>query len=66
MKDINVKRTYLYCLSIFLTHEIFRHIWYIITPDSRQSKTLILSMNVDQNSFDTDFSIVICHQSGDK
>ena len=49
-----------------LPHEIFRHIWYIITPGSRQSKTLILSTNVDQNSLEKELSFVICHQSGDK
>ena len=35
------------------------------TPDRRQSKTLILSTNVDQKSLETEFSIVICRQSAD-
>ena len=35
------------------------------TPDRRQSKTLVLSTNVDQKSLVTKFSIAIC-QSGDK
>ena len=34
------------------------------TPDTRISKTLILSMNVDQNWSETEFSIAICRQSG--
>ena len=37
-----------------------------ITPDRRQSKTLILSMNVDQKPLETEFLIAICRQSGDK
>ena len=32
----------------------------IITPDRRQSKTLIISRNVDQQSLETEFSNVIC------
>ena len=35
-----------------------------ITPDRRQSKTL--STITDQKSLETEFSIVICRQSGDK
>ena len=31
-----------------------------VTPGRRQPKTLILSTNVDQNSIETEFSIVIC------
>ena len=37
---------------------------YFITPGRRQSKTLILSTNVDQKSIETDFSIVICRPIG--
>ena len=36
------------------------------TPGRRQSKTPILSRNVDQKSMETVFSIAICHQCGDK
>ena len=35
--------------------------WGMLTLDRRQSKTLILSKNVDQNSLETEFSI--CHLS---
>ena len=37
-----------------------------ITPDMRRSKMLILSINVDQKSLETYFSIAICHPTGDK
>ena len=37
-----------------------------LTPGWRQSKTLILSAIVDQKSIETEFSIVICRQLGDK
>ena len=39
-----------------------------LTPDRRQSKTLILSTNVhvDQKSLETEFSIVICRRNADK
>ena len=33
-----------------------------LTPGRRQSKTSILSMNVDKNSLETEFSIAICRQ----
>ena len=36
------------------------------TPGRRQSKTLILSTNVDQKSLGTEFSIAICRPTGDK
>ena len=36
------------------------------TPGRRQSKTSILSMNVDQKSIETVFSIAICCHTGDK
>ena len=38
----------------------------IITPDRQQSKTLILSTNVDQKLLETEFLIDICHPIGDK
>ena len=38
----------------------------VTTPDRRQSKTLILSTNVGQNSLETEFSIAICRPTGDK
>ena len=36
------------------------------TPGRRQSKTPILSRNIDQNSIETVFSIVIFRSTGDK
>ena len=39
---------------------------YIFLPGRRQSKTSILSTNVDQNSFETEFLIAICRPTGDK
>ena len=36
-----------------------------LTPGRRQSKTLILSTNVDQKSLATEFTIAICRQTGD-
>ena len=36
------------------------------TPDRGQSKTLILSMKVDQKSLETEFLIAICRPTGDK
>ena len=38
----------------------------IITSSRWQSKTLILSTNVDQKSLETEFSIPICRPAGDK
>ena len=38
----------------------------MFTPGRRQSKTLILSTNVDQKSLETEFSIAICRPTGDK
>ena len=38
----------------------------MITSDRRQSKTLILSTNEDQNLLETEFLIAICRQTGDK
>ena len=37
-----------------------------LTPDRRQSKTLILSTNVDQNLLETEFLIAICRPTGNK
>ena len=37
-----------------------------ITLDRRQSKTLILSMNLDKISLESEFSIAISHPTGDK
>ena len=37
-----------------------------ITTGRRQSKTSILSMNIDKKSLETEFSIAICHPTGDK
>ena len=36
------------------------------TPDRRQLKTFILSMNVDHKILETEFSIAICRLNGDK
>ena len=38
----------------------------IYTPGRRQSKTPILSRNVDKKSIETVFSIAICRHTGDK
>ena len=38
----------------------------INTPGRRQSKTSILSRNIDQKSIETVFSIAICRPTGDK
>ena len=38
----------------------------MITPGRRQSKTSILSTNVNKNSLKTEFSIAICRPTGDK
>ena len=42
------------------------HPWKIHTPGRRQSKTPILSRNVDKKSLETEFSIAICRHIGDK
>ena len=42
------------------------NMFVVITADRRQSKTLILSTNIDKKSVKTVFSIAICCQSGDK
>ena len=39
---------------------------HLFTPGRRQSKTPILSRNVDQKSIETVFSIAICRHTGDK
>ena len=39
---------------------------YKLTPDRQQSKMLILSTNVDQQSLETEFSIAICRLTGNK
>ena len=44
--------------------KFFSH--YINTPGRRQSKTPILSMNENQKSIETVFSIAICRPTGDK
>ena len=38
----------------------------LYTPGRQQSKTLILSMNVDKKSLETEFLIAICRLTGDK
>ena len=61
--------------TIFLTSNLkpllkpklsFRQRDLFITPGRRQSKTPILSRNLDQNSLETEFSIAICRHTGDK
>ena len=37
-----------------------------LTPGRRQSKTLILSTNVDQKWIETEFSLAICRLTGDQ
>ena len=39
---------------------------HTVTPDRQQSKTLILSTNIDQKSLGIEFLIVICRPTGDK
>ena len=44
-------------------------IWFtytFTTPDRRQSKTLILSTNIDQKSLETQFLIAFCRPTGNK
>ena len=38
----------------------------VSTPGRQQSKTIILSMSVDQKSLETEFSFAICRQTGNK
>ena len=38
----------------------------VFTPGRRQSKTLIMSINIDQKSLETEFLIGICRPTGDK
>ena len=48
-------------------HQIYHSVdSFCITPGRRQSKTPILSRNVDQKSLETEFSIAICRHTGDK
>ena len=56
-----------FCLILVLL-QLNSDIWIntIFASDGRQSKTLILSTNVDQTSLETEFSTAICRQSGDK
>ena len=37
----------------------------VFTTDRRQSKTLLLSTNVDQKSIEVNFPIAICRRTGD-
>ena len=46
--------------------EVYILVWIFITPDRWQSKTLMLSTNVDGKSLETEFSIAICRPTGDK
>ena len=45
---------------------IFFPIWTQNTPGRRQSKTSILSKNVDKKLLEIEFMIAICHPIGDK
>ena len=45
----------------FLINDPSSFVYAIFTPGRRQSKTPILSRNVDQKSIETVFSIAICH-----
>ena len=59
-----------------LMSSLIRFFWRIVTllgfscrystPGRRQSKTPILSRNVDQKSLETEFSIDLCRHAGDK
>ena len=40
-------------------------VYSINTSDRRQSKTLILSTNVDLRSLEAEFSIAVCRPTGD-
>ena len=48
--------------SLFLSFNLHA---FFPTPGRRQSKTPILSRNVDQTSLETEFSIAICRHTGD-
>ena len=57
------------CVIIFLSINTIKRIHYMNhtnTPGRQQSKTPILSRNVDQKSIETVFSIAICRHTGDK
>ena len=54
------------CWDYDLTRNLSWTAMYSITPGRRQSKTSILSTNVDQKLLETEFSIVICRPTGDK
>ena len=55
---------WLFHLQLFFGKRDFRSLNF--TPGRRQSKTPILSRNVDQKSLETEFSIAFCRQCGDK
>ena len=50
-------------LSVFFSSSVSI---VFITPDRRQSETLIISTNIDQKSLATEFSIAICRSTDDK
>ena len=58
LRHIKFKRTTKTTRDEFFVREI--------TPGRRQSKTLLLSTNVDQKSLETEFSIAICRPTGAK
>ena len=54
-------------MNLASTVPVFQDFFSINTTiDRRQSKTLILSMNVDHTSLETEFSIAICRLTSDK
>ena len=53
-------------LTIDLTEWTMYYWVFYFTPDRRQSKKLILSMNIDQKSLETEFSIDFCRLTSDK
>ena len=55
---------WLFHLQLFFGKRDFRSLNF--TPGRRQSKTPILSRNVDQKSLETEFLNTICRQYGDK
>ena len=50
------------CVRMYVLPLLKHHRGCINTPDRRQSKTILLSANVDQKSLETDFD---CHLSPD-
>ena len=56
------------CLQLLAddSHEILSQVKSLNHTGRRQSKMLIVSKNVDQNSLETEFLIAICRLTGGK